>query len=173
MLQQVLGQQVRHLDGDPLAGVVAAEEGDPAGAAAALTDAQRPQRPVLDAAADLVQLGDLRVCLGETAQVLLQGRHRVVPGRVRREGRQVLLGHPQLLDVVAHGLQPAGLGLVRLQDQVVGPHLPHVQPEGGREQAGERSPGTRGRDSRDQARHRTLRGDHRAPEVIRRLPAVG
>jgi hypothetical protein len=154
----VLGQPERDLHGDPLPGVVAAEERHPAGTPPAFPDTQRPEGPALDAAPDLVQFGDLRVLLGQAPQVLLQRRHRVVAGHRgrRREGGQVRLGRLQLLDGESHRLQPAELELVGLQHDEVGPDLPHVKAEWRGDQPGERGTGAGRRDAGDQICHRDL-----------------
>ena len=64
---EVVGEEIRHLHGHPLSRMVATHEEHLASAAPALADPQGPDRAVLHAPPDLVQLCDLGVRLGELA----------------------------------------------------------------------------------------------------------
>ena len=71
-IQEMLGQQIRHLDRDPLSGMVTSQQEYFAIGAATIAEPQRPDRPVLDAAPDLMKFGDIRMLFGQSPQILLQ-----------------------------------------------------------------------------------------------------
>ena len=88
-LHELLGQQEGHLHSNPLARMVAAHEEDLRRIfTAALADAQHVDRTVLDAATDLLELGDVRPRLGELPQVLIEACRGMIAGDglVCREG---------------------------------------------------------------------------------------
>ena len=131
-LDQLLGQQEGHLHRDPLARMVAAHEEDLGRLpAAALADAQHMDRPALDAAPDLPQLGDVRPGVRQLPQLLLEAGGGMIAGDGLggREGPQVRRHVLQLLDAVAHAGETVDLGLGRAQDQVIRLDLPDVQPQ--------------------------------------------
>ena len=76
----------------------------PAVTSLTITEPQRPDRPVLQAAPDLTKFSDIRMLFGQSPQILLQLLGRVIASGClgRCECRQVRLCHVELLHPVAH-----------------------------------------------------------------------
>ena len=89
-------------------------------------------RTVLDTAADLLELGNVRAGLGKLPQVLLEACRGMIAGDgfICGEGRQMRGDILQLLDPVAHVSQAIDLGFGGAKDQMIRLDLPDVQPQG-------------------------------------------
>jgi hypothetical protein len=121
-LHQLLGQQEGNLHGDPLARMVAAHEEDFGRlSTAALADAEHMDRTALDTATDLLELGNVRPCLGELSQVLIEACRGMIAGDSLgcRESRQMRRYVLQLLDPVAHASQAIDRGFGGAKDQMI------------------------------------------------------
>src|SRR5712691_7945890 len=127
----ILRQSIGNLDGQPLTGMMAAQEEYLAGAAATLANAQRPNRTVLYTAPELSELHDLGLAGSQLTHVLLQARRGMIAGDgfLRSERRHIGVRQVQLFNAVAHALQSLGLRLGRAQNYVVRFDLPYVQPQ--------------------------------------------
>ena len=135
---------------------------------------KRQDRPALDAAADLLQLGDVRPRFRELPQLLLQAGCRMILLRRlgRGEGGQVPCHVLELLDAVAHAGQAVQLSLGSAKDQVIRLDLPDVDAQRHPKNVPKRLLRSRRRDPGDEV-HATIPSFDRAslirdPPVARR-----
>src|SRR5215218_6710811 len=130
-LDELPCEQERHLDGKPLPGVMAAHEQQLADAGLPFADSECQDRPVLEAAPDLLDLDKLRPPRGELPHVLLEALSRMeaIGRRAGRKRREMLAHRNDGLDAVTHLADAIEHRLRGTQHEPLRLRLPDVKPQ--------------------------------------------